>query len=260
MIAWFESLPTAGSGVVIVGGFVALTVIIGWIIGKLAPNDVRIAHNDLAGFILAVIGVVYAVLLAFVAIGVWERFQAAEEHSFEEAGAISTVYRDAGSFSDSGKIRADLRRYVDDVVSDEWRKMRAGRESAIADRQLERIDADVRSLPVRGPSQQNVQAQMLQSMEVALADRDVRLSEDATGVNGIMWAVLAIGAVLTVGFTYLFGFRHSIMQHLMIGSLGLLIGLVLFLAVALDYPYRGSISVSPEAFVNARETFDAIGP
>jgi len=50
----------------------------GYLVARFTPGDIRLAHNDRAGFILAVIGVVYAVLLAFVAIGTWERFNQAE--------------------------------------------------------------------------------------------------------------------------------------------------------------------------------------
>jgi hypothetical protein len=63
-----------------------------------------------------------------------------------------------------------------------------------------------------------------------------------------MWVVLFAGAYITVGFTYFFGFDRTSMQQLMIGALSLLIGLVLFLVMALDFPYRGSIAVSPDAF------------
>ena len=35
-------------------------------------------HNDVAGFIIAVVGVIYAVLLAFVVIVSWENFSQAE--------------------------------------------------------------------------------------------------------------------------------------------------------------------------------------
>ena len=259
MAQWLQSLPAAGSGIVVIGGFVGLTLLVGWLVSKVAPKEVRIEHNDLAGFILAVIGVVYAVLLAFVAISVWERFQAAEVRSYEEASALTTVYRDADAFGDGSGLRADLRDYVDDIIEDEWPQMARGQASAAADKRLEEIDAKIRRLRVDGPGSQDVQAQMLAAMETALDDRNVRLSEGATGINGVMWTVLVLGAVLTVGFTYFFGFRHSTMQNLMIGSLGTLIGLVLFLTVALDYPYRGGISVRPEAFVVARDTFKVIG-
>ena len=260
IVAWFESLPTWGAALLIVGGFTAITLFFGWIIGKITPHDARLEHNDLAGFILAVIGVVYAVLLAFVAIGVWERFQASEERAYQEAGALAMVYRDAESFPQAHQIRSALTDYTKTVIDDEWAKMANGGESDEADRELETIDREVRSIASSTPSKQNIQNQMLAAMETALDDRDMRLSESATGINGLMWGVLVAGAILTVGFTYLFGFKHTIMQQLMIGSLGLLIGLVLFLTVAMDYPFRGGISVSSEAFVRALDSFRVIGP
>jgi len=74
VIAWLESLPTFEAGLVVVGGFVISTMLLGLLVHKFTSKEVRAANTDRAGFILAVIGVVYAVLLAFVAIGVWERF------------------------------------------------------------------------------------------------------------------------------------------------------------------------------------------
>jgi hypothetical protein len=260
MIEWIESLPTAGAGILIVGGFVVVTLGVGYIVQKVAPREIRIEHNDLAGFILAVIGVIYAVLLAFVTIGVWERFQQAESRTHDEAGMLAVLYRDADSFPQRKELRQALRAYTEAVVTDEWPRMRRGEQSPTADAILEKIDRIVRDLPVTSQSHQDVHDQMLAALNVVLTDRDARLSEDATGINSILWVVLVCGAVLTVGFTYLFGFRRNIMQQLMTGALGLLIGMVLFLAVALNYPYRGSISVEPDAFQTALQTFHQIGP
>lgn len=257
---WLESLPTAGAGLVVVGGFVTATLLLGYLVGRIAPRAIREAHNDLAGFILAVIGVIYAVLLAFVTFGVWERYQQAEQRSFDEAGMLAVAYRDADVFAQGHELRAAIRAYAQAVITDEWPKMRRGEESQQADALIERIDRIVRSLPVTSEGRQDVHAQMLEAVNEAQNDRDARLSEDASGINGIMWAVLVAGAVLTVGFTFLFGFKHTAMQQIMTGSLGLLISLVLFLVVALNYPYRGTISVQPDAFHVALRTFDAIGP
>jgi hypothetical protein len=257
---WFENLPTAGAGMIIVGGFLLLTIVVGYLVDRFAPREVRIEHNDLGGFILAVIGVVYAVLLAFVTIGVWERFEQAESRSFEEAANLAVVYRDADIFPQSRELREAVRSYTESVIVDEWPLMRHGGQSPKADAHLERVDKIVRTLPVDGPRRQDVHEQMLAAVNTAQTDRDTRLSEDATGIDPLMWVVLVVGAVLTVGFTFLFGFRHSMMQQLMTGSLGLLISLVLFLTVAMNYPYRGTISVQPEAFHSAMRTYDAIGP
>ncbi|HTW82696.1 MAG TPA: DUF4239 domain-containing protein [Candidatus Sulfotelmatobacter sp.] len=259
-MTWLESLPIFGTGVIVVGGFLVLTLGIGWLIDVLFPHEVRVEHNDLAGFILAVIGVVYAVLLAFVAVSVWERFNQAEARAYDEASSLAIVYRDVGNFpQQTTALRASLTRYVSLVVRREWPAMQRGEQSEEANLLIERIDRSIRGLPVGTMAQADVHQQMLAAMNEALTDRETRLSMDATGIDGVMWLVLLIGAVVTVGFTYLFGFRHEAMRYVMTGSLGVLIGLVLFLTVALDYPFRGGVVVPPEALLKALETFRVVG-
>jgi hypothetical protein len=248
MISWLESLPTLPAGAVVVGGFVVLALAVGYLVSRFTSSDVRKAHNDRAGFILAVIGVIYAVLLAFVAIGVWDRFQAAESRSYEEAGAIATVYRDADSFPGAARLRATLRAYARSVIRVEWPKMRRGERSDLSNALLAAADRQIRELPVTSLRLANIHAEMLSAINAALMDREARLTIDSGGINRIMWVVLIIGAVVTVAFTYLFGFDQTLMQELMIGGLSFLIGLVLFLVMALDYPFRGSIAVAPDAF------------
>jgi hypothetical protein len=259
-MGWIQNLPVFWSGVLIVGGFVAITVIIGTIVAKIFPQQVRLEHNDLSGFILAVIGVVYAVLLAFVAVIVWERLEAAETRSYEEASALSVVYRDADDFPQGREIRSSLRSYAKLVAEDEWPAMTQGLQSPEAGSLIERIDRSVRQLAIRSLRQEDVHQQMLGAMDLALRDRDVRLTMSSTGISDVMWLVLMLGAVVTVAFTYLFGYKHGPMRSVMAGSLGLLIGLVLFLTVSLDYPFKGGITVGPEAFEDLHASFRSIGP
>src|SRR5215831_729684 len=51
------------------------------------------SNNEVAGFKFATIGVLYAVLLAFAVIVVWEKFNQAESEVAKEAGAAATVFR-----------------------------------------------------------------------------------------------------------------------------------------------------------------------
>ena len=50
------------------------------------------SNNDIAGFKFATVGVIYAVLLAFAEIVVWEKFSDAETAVVQEAGASATLY------------------------------------------------------------------------------------------------------------------------------------------------------------------------
>lgn len=258
-INWLGTLPTFAAAVIVIGGFVFISVIIGFLVIRFTSTEVRTAHNDRAGFILAVIGVIYAVLLAFVAVGAWERFQQAETRTYEEAEALGEVYRDAGSFPGGASVRATLRAYIESVIDDSWPRMRRGEKPLVADTLLESVDRAVRALPATSPRLEDIHAQMLAAMDIALADRESRVTMDSTGINSIMWLVLITGAIVTVAFTYLFGFDRTIMQALMVGGLSFMIALVLFLVVALDYPFRGSIAVGPDAFQSLLESLKTIG-
>jgi hypothetical protein len=65
---WLYSVPIWLSGSVIVFAAVALSLVALACFHRFVPVEVRRAHNDVAGFILAIVGVIYAVLLAFIAV------------------------------------------------------------------------------------------------------------------------------------------------------------------------------------------------
>src|SRR5579872_2619180 len=98
-MAFFSSLPVYIGGPVFVGGFVAIAVLAGLLAHRYLPQSVLDQHNEIAGFVFAVVGVVYAVLLAFLAIGVWEHFQSSEESTYQEASSLTVVYRKSDLFA-----------------------------------------------------------------------------------------------------------------------------------------------------------------
>ena len=58
---------------------------------------------------------------------------------------------------------------------------------------------------------------------------------------------------MAVGYTYLFG-THSFRIHLAItGLIAATISLVFVLIIALDYPFRGDLSVDDDAYLSVKE-------
>ncbi len=256
-IGWFEALPIIPGAVLVIGSFVLFSVIVARIVGRLVDPELRRDHNDLTGFIFAVVGVLYAVVLGFVAIGVWERFEAAEDRTYDEASSLAAVYRDAGSFSNGALLRRDLRTYVEHAIYIGWPALAQGitpPEAPIA----EKLSRDVHRTAVVGQRQAAIFSHMLERTSEAALDRDARITEDSSGLNGVMWFTVYAGGVITIAFTYLFGFRRTVMQTAMIGTLALLIGLVIFLTTSLDFPFRGPTHVGPDAFERALTVFGQI--
>ena len=62
------------------------------LVQRLTPSTLRQEHNDVAGFIYAVLGVAYAVLLAFMVIAVWEQYEMARNTEDQEANELAEIY------------------------------------------------------------------------------------------------------------------------------------------------------------------------
>jgi hypothetical protein len=81
--------------------------------------------------------------------------------------------------------------------------------------------------------------------------RASRLQESGQQLPLPLWIVLIAGAVISIGFTYFFGVADPRAQVTMVAALASLIGLVLFLVLALDLPFSGDVGASPEAIQQA---------
>src|SRR3954451_24375505 len=109
---------------------VAFAVAIGLAVGGLLLVRRSVAlstlegHNDVAGFIIAVIGVLYAVLLAFVVVISWQNFDEAHQTASSEAQLVDGLYRDAPAFQpQTADMRQKLDSYARSVVTQEWPAM-----------------------------------------------------------------------------------------------------------------------------------------
>jgi len=205
---------------------------------------IRLQHlrgnNEVAGFKFAVIGVLYAVLLAFVVIIAWERFHDAENALAREAGATATINRLAGGLDETSAatLRTDLSAYLNSVLRDDWPAMVRGHSSAVYDRVIRYHPAD--------PHDSNVQAELLGELDQVTRARRERLVMAEGSVPAVIWFVLFLGAALTISFTFFFGTENLIAQSLMTGILAAIILSAVLVVIALDRPYTGAIVVSKE--------------
>jgi hypothetical protein len=75
----------------------------------------------------------------------------------------------------------------------------------------------------------------------------VRQHSVLTGIPPIMWYVVIIGAVINIGLLWLLDM--DFISHMILGGLvSFFLGTVILLIVAMDNPFRGEVSVSPEPF------------
>jgi hypothetical protein len=204
-------------------------------------------HNEVAGFVLAIVAVLYAVLLAFVTIVVWEHYQQTDERARSEVDAATDVWRLARHLPspNAHRVEDDLGRYSTSVFTDEWPNMRNGGNPKTQSLIIALID-DVAGFDAHGEQQANVQNRLLDRVQVMADLRRARIYDTGSGIPGVLWVGLLIGAATIACFIYLFGMKNFRVQLLMTAATAVLIGLSFGLILELDYPFRGSVSVTPE--------------
>jgi hypothetical protein len=225
---------------------------------RLVPNEVRRQHNDVAGFIYAVLGVVYAVLLGLTVVAVWEEWNAAAASADQEASEVAEVFYVADRMPEpeGRRIQEVARSYARVVVEEEWPLMRQGKSSPEAWELLDEIRSGVQDFHPSTPAQLILYEQALERVHELADARSERLLDADHGLPAILWMILIIGGVVVVGFTYLFGLESTVVQLLMVSALALIIALVLFTVAELEYPFRGGIRIGPEAMEQVLSRFD----
>lgn len=215
---------------------------------KIVPHHALARHNDVTGFVLAIVGVIYAVLLAFVVIIAWESFNTADSVAETEVSSAADLARLSQAYTDrpARELRAEISRYGRLMQSEEWPAMQSGGASPRAADSASRI-GDLAVQMVEGDKRQPTAVDdSVMALVRSFADaRRMRLDQNSQGIPSSLWIGLVVGAVMTIVFTFLFGVENPRLQLVVTGMLAALIGLMFAMIVALDYPYRGVTSISP---------------
>ena len=228
------------------------------LVQRLVPTRLREEHNDVAGFIYAVVGVAYAVLLAFVVIAVWEEHEAAKDTVESEANELAGVYFLADRLPDPDRARVQelARSYARVVVEEEWPMMEEGGTSVRASALLRELRFSLQEVDASTGAGQVLYDQGLTRVHEVSDARRLRLLEATQGLPGILWVVLLGGGVVTVCFTYLFGLKNNWAHALMVAALTLVICGTLFTIGSLEYPFAGQAEIRPDAFEQVLRTFE----
>ena len=260
MVDFLYSHPTWVVGLVVIGSWTGLALAGLWIFERLVNLETRQKDTDTVGLTFAIVAVVYAVLIAFIVVDVFETSAKGEQIATAEANKLSNLMLDSAGLPPqmAEGVRADLDQYIDIVVKSEWPSQRAGKLSDAVFEPGWTVLAHLSTrLAVFEPSTmgQNVnKGEMLHTMNELIKARRSRILAAGEHLPLVVWQILLLAGAVAVGYTYLFG-AHSFGIHVAItGLISATIALVFVLIIALDYPFRGEVSVGDEAFVSVKAT------
>jgi uncharacterized protein DUF4239 len=233
------------SGVAALGAM--LLALLAW---RFLPIEFRHRHNDVAAAIFSVIGVTFAVLLAFVAMLAWDHFNQAKAASYAEAQSVLDVSNVSLGFPEPQRsaMRDGIVGYLETVVRVEWPAQARGQTLYRASADLQKLNRMAIALKPSGMADANRQAMFMQALTRLGDARQQRLLADETPVPAIVWIVTIVGGVLTVAFAALLGVPNLGMHLVMSAALAVSGTLVLILIIALSNPFRGDFRVSTQPF------------
>ena len=252
----FPNIPLA-IGIVVIAGVIGAGMV--WLARRFIDNRMLKAHNDLIGFTYQMVGVVYAVMLAFAVFIVWEQFDTTSTAVEQEAHALVSLY-DLGRAlppDANASLKHDVVQYAHVVVNDEWGKMalaRASDASANALTQLTRFEREFAPTTERDAV---LYDQAVGHIEDLNSFRRLRLQASRGQVPYPMWVLLIGGGLFMIGFTALFGADNARLHMILTALLAAALGFTLFIIFALDTPYTGSFKITPDPFSNALSIFQA---
>jgi protein-S-isoprenylcysteine O-methyltransferase Ste14 len=235
-----------------------LVAVVGLVlVQRLVPPERREKHNDVAGFIYAVLGVAYAVVLAFMLISVWQDYNKAQTNVESEAHELAGVYFLASRLPEPERTHVqDLARmYAKVVVEEEWPLMERGQTSPRADSLLRQLRSKLLEFDPHTRGEQVLYERGLTDLHNAIDARRSRLLEVREGIPNLLWVVLVLGGVIKVSFTYLFGPKSNVAHALIVAALTLVICGILFTIGEFDYPFSGPVEIRPDAFREVLHSF-----
>ncbi|RDH77052.1 DUF4239 domain-containing protein [Mycolicibacterium moriokaense] len=239
-------------------GFVTVTLVVGLSVGGLLLFRKAVSHtrlenaNEVSGQVFQLAGVLYAVLVAFVVVVVWEQFGDAENATQAEASAIADLLRDSTAIPAPYRpeVQQSLLAYTEDVIDDELPRMRQGET---VEEESDHMTALWTAFLKVQPETRNEIAFFdhdIVKLNDLSANRKLRVSTGQSAIPGELWVLLLGGGAVIMAFTFMFGTRDLLVHATGVALTAALMGFVMYLIFALEHPFVGALSVKPDPYVN----------
>jgi hypothetical protein len=206
--------------------------------------------NDAISGTVQTIGVFYGITVGLIAVGVWTTHSNAEGVVSNEAAAIGTLYRDVSGYPQPvrEKLQNDLKLYTHALIEQIWPAQQEGRQLEVGKQLMDDFQSTLYSYEPTTQGQIALHGETLRAFNNLIAYRRLRIDAVAGSLSAVMWAVIWVGAALSIGVAYVYWIEdpriHAILVALMAGFLGV----VLFMIVINDRPFIGRNSIEPESY------------
>ena len=247
MIYFFLNLPTFLLCLitVIVASGISVSALI-YIRKKISWNTFKENH-EVGGFLFNALGLIYAVLIAFVVIVSWEKYVNAQEYCDREANATLDIYLNSHGLPEQyrASIKTKILDYLNAVIYNDWPLLARNEQNPASRQKLFELWNIVLSIDSLKTEQEKIfYAETIVKLNEVTDNRRMRILHAESEVPGLIWTVLILGALTSVGLSLFFGSKSLRVQALMTSLFASTNAIILLMILALDYPFTGDIKIS----------------
>ena len=251
MFYWIYDHPTAEIAALFAVVFVAVTWAATFVLRRFMHpwfhRDRR--ANEMVGFVLSSYSVFYGILIGLIAVAAYQNFGSVGDLITKEASSLSALYRDLSGYPQPirGRLQGELRDYTRSEIDRDWPQQQRGIVPSEGTHRLRQFTDDLLRFEPEQMRDEVVHAETLRQVNHYMDLRRSRLNSVTVGIPAVLWWVVVIGAVIALLLVAILDMEIHV--HLILGAaLSMFLGLVIFLIAAMDNPFRGEVSVTPDPF------------
>ena len=246
------AIPLPLSGLLIIGALSVFAVAgLMLVRRKVLPRlDIHNEDGEFTGAMMQSVMMFYGLAVALIAVSVWQTYADTQKIVANEATAIAVLYRNVSSYPEPvrGQLQAGLRDYTRFVINVAWPQHRKGLVTYGGVAHMNQLQTHFAAFEPVGESQKLRHAVTLAEFNRLLESRRLRLDAVHTRVPSIMWGVVVIGALIGLTTAFFFKVGDVRLHYTLVGLLAAFIGLVMFMILAFDRPFRGDLGLGPDSY------------
>jgi hypothetical protein len=251
-VNWFYNTNIFITMPVFVGGFVivscAVVLALRPVVHRMVDDPKEWDHA--LGHVIETFGVIFGILLALVAVSVYENFAEARKATLEEAALVGALFRDTTGLPDEVGVpmRVTIEEFVHTVIEQDFPTQRRGDPPETSAAQVDEFEELLHEFEPQSAQQEAEFLQLLATFDDLIEARRARIDATTLELPLPFWVVIWVGAAVNAVLVGLIHLKNVRPHLLLAGLLALFIGFVMYVTADLDHPYAGNISVGPGPF------------
>jgi hypothetical protein len=211
---------------------------------------VRSEDSEFTGAMVQAVLVFYGLALALIAVSVWQTYSDVSKIVSQEATALAALYRDVSGYPAPvrGQLQQELRDYVTYTIHQAWPLQQQGRVPSSGVEHMNRFQSTLVACEPFTEGQKLLYAETLHAYNYMMLCRRMRLDAVDTGLPAMLWVVIAAGAAISLSASFFFKVEDIRLHAILVILLATFIGLVIFMTLALDRPFRGDLGLGPQPY------------